>query len=58
MIVADKKTIDEMLPNGATTKDTGVRVIVPGDDSPVKAENTITIKAMKEWLLSKGLKSS
>jgi len=58
MVADDKKTIDEMLPNGATTFDTGVRVIVPADSSPVKGDNVITIKAMKEWLTSKGLKSS
>ncbi len=54
----DEKTIAEMLPAGATTIDTGVRVIVPTMESPVKADNVIDIKAMKEWLLSKGLKSS
>ncbi|WP_435016591.1 substrate-binding domain-containing protein [Tundrisphaera sp. TA3] len=54
----DQKTIDEMLPNKATTYDTGVRVIVPGEDSPVKGDNVLTIEKMKEWLSSKGLKSS
>jgi ribose transport system substrate-binding protein len=54
----DKKTIEEMLPGGATAIDTGVRVIVPTKDSPVKGEGVIDIKAMKEWLASKGLKSS
>ena len=54
----DTKTIDAMLPGGAVTIDTGVRVIVPSKESPVKADNVIDIKAMKEWLLSKGLKSS
>ena len=54
----DKKTLDEMLPNGAKTLDTGVRVIVPSEASPVKGDNVLTIKAMKEWLAAKGLKSS
>ncbi len=54
----DRKTIDEMLPNGTDTIDTGVRVILPSKDSPVKGDNVIDIKAMKEWLASKGLKSS
>jgi ribose transport system substrate-binding protein len=54
----DKATISEMLPGGATTIDTGVRVIVPSKDSPVKGDDVIDIKAMKEWLASKGLKSS
>src|SRR5262249_41124798 len=54
----DKATVDEMLPNGATAIDTGVRVIVPTAESAVKGDDVITIKAMKEWLASKGLKSS
>lgn len=54
----DKKTLDDLLPNGSTTLDTGVRVIVPSDSSPVKGDNVLTIKAMKQWLASKGLKSS
>lgn len=57
-IDGDQKTIDEMLPNKATVIDTGVRVIVPGDDSPIKGDNVWSIAKMKEWLASKGLKSS
>ncbi len=54
----NEETIAEMLPGKATVIDTGVRVIVPTKESPVKGENVIDIKAMKEWLSSKGLKSS
>jgi ribose transport system substrate-binding protein len=54
----DQKTIDEMLPGGTDTIDTGVRVIVPTKSSPVKGENVIDIDEMKKWLTSKGLKSS
>jgi ribose transport system substrate-binding protein len=54
----DRKTIDEMLPKGTDTIDTGVRVILPSKDSPVKGDNVIDIKEMKQWLTSKGLKSS
>jgi ribose transport system substrate-binding protein len=54
----DKATVEAMFPKGATSLDTGVRVIVPKADSPVKGDNVMTIKAMKEWLVSKGLKSS
>jgi len=57
-IEKDQPTIDAMLPGGATVIDTGVRVIVPKSDSPIKGENVLDIKAMKEWLASKGLKSS
>jgi ribose transport system substrate-binding protein len=58
LISGDKTTVEAMFPNGATSLDTGVRVIVPTADSPVKAENVITIEDMKKWLASKGLKSS
>ncbi len=54
----DKSTVGAMLPGGATTIDTGVRVIVPSKDSPVKGEGVIEIKEMKEWLTSRGLKCS
>ena len=47
-----------MFPKGATTLDTGVRVIVPKADSPVTVGDVITVEKMKEWLASKGLKSS
>jgi ribose transport system substrate-binding protein len=57
-IAKDQKTIDAMLPAGADTIDTGVRVIVPNKDSPVKGENVIDIGEMKKWLASKGLNSS
>lgn len=57
-IADDKKTIGEMLPGGTTVIDTGVRVVVPSADSPVKGDNVIDIKAMKVWLAGKGLKSS
>ena len=54
----DQKTIDEMLPAGIDTIDTGVRVIVPTKDSPVKGDNVLDINEMKKWLATKGLKSS
>ena len=58
LIDKDQKTIDEMLPGGTDSIDTGVRVIVPRKDSPVKGDNVIDIDEMKKWLASKGLKSS
>ena len=54
----DQKTIDEMLPGGIDIIDTGVRVVVPKKDSPVKGDNVIDIDEMKAWLSSKGLKST
>jgi ribose transport system substrate-binding protein len=58
LVEKDEKTINEMLPNKSTSIDTGVRVIVPTKESPVKGDNVLDIKAMKDWLASKGLKSS
>ncbi len=54
----DKKVLGELLPGGKDLYDTGFRVIVPSDTSPIKGDNVLTIQAMKEWLASKGLKSS
>jgi ribose transport system substrate-binding protein len=54
----DRKTIDEMLPDGIDSIDTGVRVVVPTKNSPVKGDNVLDINEMKKWLSSKGLKSS
>jgi ribose transport system substrate-binding protein len=57
LITKDDATVQQILPDGLT-RDTGVRVIVPNGNSPVKGENVITIEEMKKWLVSKGLKSS
>jgi ribose transport system substrate-binding protein len=57
-IEKDQKTIDEMLPVGTDTIDTGLRVVVPKKDSPVKGDNVIDIDAMRSWLASKGLNST
>jgi ribose transport system substrate-binding protein len=57
LIEKDDATVKEILPDGRT-RDTGVRIIVPSADSPIKGDNVLTIEAMKAWLESKGLKSS
>lgn len=57
LIEKDTATSAEILGDDQT-RDTGVRVIVPKADSPVKGDNVITIDEMKTWLESKGLKSS
>ena len=57
-IEKDKDTIDSMLPKGTTSIDTGVRIVVPTKDSPVKGDDVIDIEGMKAFLASKGLKSS
>ena len=58
LMADDKATVESMFPKGATSLDTGVRVIVPKAGSPVKGDNVLTIGEMKEWLASKKLKSS
>jgi ribose transport system substrate-binding protein len=58
LIEKDQKTVDEMLPGGTDSIDTGVRVVVPKKDSPVKGDNVIDIDAMKSWLAGKGLNST
>jgi ribose transport system substrate-binding protein len=58
LVEKDDKTVGEMLKGGSDIIDTGVRVIVPAKDSPVKGDNVIDVKEMKAWLESKGLKSS
>lgn len=58
LIEKDQGVIDEMLPAGASTINTGVRVVVPGAGSPVKGENVMDVGAMKKWLATKGLKST
>ncbi len=57
LIEKDEETVNDILPDGKTL-DTGVRVVVPSADSPVKGENVMTIEEMKSWLASKGLKST
>jgi ribose transport system substrate-binding protein len=57
LIEKDETTVREVLPDGKT-RDTGVRVIVPSAESPIKGDNVITIDEMKQWLASKGLRSS
>ncbi len=63
LLEKDEKTVKEVLPDGST-RDTGVRVIVPDADSPVlkankdQGDDVITIDEMKSWLASKGLRSS
>lgn len=59
LIDKDEAAVKEILPDGSS-RDTGVRVIVPKADSPVKAmgKDVITVDEMKTWLQSKGLKSS
>lgn len=57
LVSKDDKTVAEILPDGKV-RDTGVRIVVPDKNSPVKGDNVMTIEEMKAWLSSKGLKST
>jgi ribose transport system substrate-binding protein len=59
LIQKDDTAVSEILPDGKM-RDTGVRIVVPKADSPVKAlgPHVITVEEMKAWLSSKGLKST
>jgi ribose transport system substrate-binding protein len=57
LVSKDQKTVSEILPD-CKVRDTGVRIVVPDKNSPVKGDNVMTIEEMKAWLSSKGLKST
>lgn len=68
MIVDDQATIAEMLPNYGQTDgdilDTGLKVVVPGDDSPLNADRFkksvefLALPSFQEWLMKYGLTGS
>lgn len=62
LVEKDEATVAEVLPDGPV-RETGVRVVVPSDDSPVlknaeQGDDVWTIDKMNEWLESKGLRST
>jgi len=57
MIQEDAAGVDELL-KGGDVVDTGLKVIVPGDDSPIQSPYRMTLPAFKAWLTSKGLEGS
>lgn len=68
MLADDKAVIAELLPNHGQPEgdiiDTGLKVIVPGDDSPLKADQFdksvefLALPAFQEWLTKYGLTGS
>ena len=68
MIADDKAAIAELLPNHGQPEgdiiDTGLKVIVPGDDSPLNADQFdksvefLALPAFQEWLIKYGLTGS
>ena len=68
MLADDKAAIAELLPHHGQPEgdiiDTGLKVIVPGDDSPLKADQFdksvefLALPAFQEWLIKYGLTGS
>ncbi|MFO1020434.1 MAG: substrate-binding domain-containing protein [Planctomycetales bacterium] len=57
MIQKDEATVKSIL-KGKDTVDTGLKVIVPSADSPVKSKYKMTLKEFKTWLADKKLEGS
>jgi ribose transport system substrate-binding protein len=57
LITGDKAGVDELL-KGGDVVDTGLKVVVPKEDSPVQSKSRITLEAFKGWLAEKGLEGS
>jgi ribose transport system substrate-binding protein len=57
LITSDKAGADELL-KGGDVIDTGLKVIVPDDASPVKSKFRMTLEEFKGWLKEKGLEGS
>jgi ribose transport system substrate-binding protein len=57
MIKDDKAGVKELL-KGGDTVDTGLKVIVPDDASPLKSPFRMTLDTFKAWLKEKGLVGS
>ena len=57
LITGDKSAADELL-KGADHVDTGLKVIVPDDASPLKSPFRMSLPAFKAWLAEKGLEGS
>ena len=57
MITGDKAGVDELL-KGGDVFDTGLKVVVPDDKSPVQSKYRITLEAFKSWLSEYDLEGS
>ena|SRR5579863_9374888 len=57
MITGDKAGVDELL-KGGDVVDTGLKVVVPNDASPVQSKYRVTLEDFKGWLTEKGLVGS
>ena len=57
LITGDQAGVDELL-KGGDVVDTGLKVVVPNDASPIKSQSRVTLEAFKGWLAEKGLEGS
>jgi ribose transport system substrate-binding protein len=57
LITGDKAGVDELL-KGGDVIDTGLKVVVPSDASPIQSKSRVTLEAFKGWLAEKGLEGS
>ncbi len=57
MIKEDKAGVDELL-KGGQVYDTGLKVVVPSADSPLKSQYRMTLEEFRVWLAEKGLEGS
>jgi ribose transport system substrate-binding protein len=57
LIKDDKASVEELL-HGKDFYDTGLKVIVPDETSPLKSPYRVTLPAFKDWLKEKGLTGS
>jgi ribose transport system substrate-binding protein len=57
LITGDKAGAEELL-KGTDVIDTGLKVIVPNDESPLKSQFFMSLPSFKSWLAEKGLKGS
>jgi ribose transport system substrate-binding protein len=57
LITGDKAGVDELL-KGGDIVDTGLKVVVPDDASPLQSKFRVTLESFKSWLAEKGLKGS
>jgi ribose transport system substrate-binding protein len=57
MIKEDKGAVDGLL-KGETVYDTGLKVVVPDESSPLKSKYRVTLGDFRTWLTEKGLEGS
>jgi ribose transport system substrate-binding protein len=57
-LIKDDRAVVESLLKGGDVVDTGLKVVVPDDSSPVQSRFRTTLKDFKGWLAEKGLEGS